>query len=338
MAQISNTFETFDSVGNREELADKIYRITPAETPFVSLIGHMPIQTNHPEWQTDTLATPVTTNNQPEGNDWTYDAIAATTRVGNYAQISEKSLIISETQDKTDKAGRKAEMAYQVVKKGRELKTDIEVTLLSNQASSAGSGNGATNRTSGGFRAWLATNDTLGAAGGPASGGFNTSTSVVDAATNGTQEAFTKARLDTTILNAYNAGGSPTVGMLSPYAKTVFSTFLDDANIVPLRVNANKTGKNTLVASAEIYHSDFGDITMMPNRQMARAGAAVARNVFLVDPTMVAMGVFRDIKVNKPAKTGDAEKRVLNTEYTLCVKNEAAHGVIADCFGLTAST
>jgi len=306
------------------------------ETPFLSLIGHSPIKTTHPEWQTDTLATPDTTNNQPEGNDWTYDARTATTRVGNYAQISEKTLIVSRTQDKTDTAGRKSDLAYHVQKAGRELKTDMEVILLSNQASSAGSGNGATNRTLGGMRAWLASNDDLGGSG--ASGGFNTSTSVVDAATNGTQRAFTKAIMDSVILNTYNAGGSPTVGMVSPYVKTVFSTMLDDANIVPLRASAQTRGKNTLIASAEIYHSDFGNISIMPNRQMARAGATIARNGFFIDPQMVVMGVFDDIKLHKPAKTGDAEKRVLNTEYTLCVKNEAAHGVAADLYGLTAST
>jgi hypothetical protein len=212
----------------------------------------------------------------------------------------------------------------------------MEVILLSNQASSAGTGNGATNRKLGGLRAWLASNDDLG--GGGSSGGFNSSTSVVDAATNGTQRAFTKALLDATILSTYNAGGSPTVLMTSPYVKTVFSTFLDDANIVPLRVNANATGKNTLIASAEIYHSDFGNVSVMPNRQMARAGATIARNAFLIDTDMVKMGVFRDVAIHEPSKTGDAEKRVLNTEYTLLVQNEAAHGVIADLYGLTAST
>jgi hypothetical protein len=338
MAQISNTWETFDATGIREELADKIYRITPEETPFLTLVSHVPIKTTHPEWQIDTLASPDTTNNQPEGNDWTYAALSATSRVGNYAQISDKTLIVSNTLDETDKAGRKSELAYQVAKKGRELKTDMESILLSNQASLAGSGNGATNRKSGGLRAWLATNDDLG--GGGSSGGYNTSTNVVDAATNGTQRAFTKAIMDSCILNAYNAGGSPTVAMCSPYVKTVFSTFLDDANIVPLRVNVDnpKSNKNTLVASAEIYHSDFGNITFMPNRQMARAGAAVARNCFFIDPSMVAMGVFRDVQIHKPAITGDAEKRVLNTEYTLLVRNEAAHAVAADLYGLTAST
>jgi len=334
MAQISNTFETFDAIGNREELADRIYNITPEETPFVSLIGHSPIKTTHPEWQTDSLATPDTTNNVMEGNDWTYSALSPTTRVGTYAQISEKTIIISTTQEKTDKAGRKSELAYNVAKSGVELKTDQEVILLSNQASSAGSGNGATNRTLGGMRAWLTTNDSLGASG--ASGGF--SAGLVTAATNGTQRAFTKALLDANILSAYNAGGSPKVLMVAPYVKTVFSTFLDDANVVPLRSQANTTGKNTLIASAEMYHSDFGLISVLPNRQMARAGATIARNAFLIDAEMVAMGVYRDIKNHKPSKTGDSEKRVLNTEYTLCVKNEAAHGVIADLFGLSAST
>src|SRR6185312_16429321 len=135
MAQIANTWETYDAVGNREELADKIYNITPEETPFLSLIPHVPVKTTHPEWQTDTLASPDTTNNQPEGNDWTYGALSATTRVGDYCQISEKTLIVSRTQDNTDKAGRKSDLAYHVAKKGRELKTDMEVILLSNQAS-----------------------------------------------------------------------------------------------------------------------------------------------------------------------------------------------------------
>jgi len=333
MAQIANTFETYDAVGNREELADKIYQITPEETPFTSLIGRKSVASIHPEWQTDTLATPVTTNNQPEGNDWSFDAISPTTRVGNYCQISDKPIIISRTQDNTSKAGRKSELAREVAKKGVELRTDIEVTLLSNQAASAGSGNGATNRTSAGFRAWLATNDDLGAGG--ASGSF--SAGIQGAATNGTQRAFTKAILDSVILSTYNAGGNPDVLMVSPYVKTVFSRILDDADVVPLRKEL-KSGQATIVAAADMYLSDFGLITVVPNRQMARAGATVARNAFLVDPKMVVMGVFDDIQVHKPAKTGDAEKRVLNTEYTLVVQNEAAHGVAADLFGLTASS
>jgi len=336
MAQISNTYETYDATGNREELADRIYQITPEETPFLSLIGRKPVSSVHPEWQTDTLATPDTSNNQPEGNDWSYTAITATSRVGNYTQISDKRIIISRTQDRTSKAGRKSELAREVAKKGVELRTDMEVITLSNQASLAGTGNGATNRKLGGLRAWLSSNDDMGSGG--SSGGFNTSTSVVDAATNGTQRAFTKAILDSVILSTYNAGGNPNTLMVSPYVKTVFSRIMDDADVVPLRTDVKGKGQATIIAAADMYRSDFGLITVIPNRQMARAGATIARNAFLIDPKMVALGVFDDIQLVKPAKTGDAEKRVLVTEYTLCVHNQAAHGVAADLYGMTASS
>ena len=297
------------------------------------MIEHGSVKTTHPEWQIDTLRTPVTTNNQPEGNEWSFDALTATTRIGNYAQISDQKVNVSATLDETDKAGRGSELEYQVAKAGKELKTDIEVTILANQASSAGTGNGATNRSSAGLRAWITSNDDMG--GGGSSGSF--SNGIQSAATNGTQRAFTKAILDTVILNTYNAGGNPNTLVVSPYVKTVFSSFLDDANIVPLRANAEMKGKRALIASAEVYVSDFGNISVLPNRQMARA-SGVARNAFLIDPDMLKYGVFRDMKVHKVAKTGDAEKRVLNTEWTLLVNNEAAHGVAADLYGLTASS
>jgi hypothetical protein len=334
MAQVANTFETYDAVGNREELSDKIWQITPEETPGTSLIGRKSVDSIHPEWQTDTLGSVDTSNHQPQGNDWSYDAISPTTRIGNYCQISEKSLIISETQEVVKKAGRKSELAREVAKKGTELKIDMEAIIFSNQAASAGSGDGATNRTSAGFRAWLTTNDSLGAGAG-ASGSF--SNGIQSAATNGTQRAFTKAIMDEVILAAYNAGGNTSVMMMSPYVKTVVSKLLDDADVVPLR-KAQGSGQATLVAAADAYLSDFGLFTVVANRQFARAGAGTARNVYFIDPKMAKVGILRDISVNKPAKTGDAEKRVLNVEYTLIMNNEAAHGVAADIYGLTASS
>ena len=333
MAQVANTFETHDAVGNREELADKIWQITPEKTPFLALIGRKSVSSVHPEWQTDTLASPDTANNQPEGNDWTYDAITATTRVGNYTQISEKSFLISRTQEHTDKAGRKSELARETAKKSTELKIDMEVIALSNQAALAGSGNGATNRKLAGFRAWLATNDSLGATG--ASGSF--SNGIQGAATNGTQRALTKALIDDVVLSTANAGGEARVLMMSNYNKTVASRFLDDADVVPLRKEVGK-GEAMIVGAADSYLTDFGLVTFVPNVQMTRAGATIARNVFLIDPSMVALGIFDDIQVHKPAKTGDAEKRVLNCEYTLIVNNEAAHGVVADTYGISSSS
>jgi hypothetical protein len=336
MSQVSNTYETFDAVGIRETLANTISMITPEETPFLSAIGKRSIDGTHPEWQTDTLSTPDTDNNQPEGNEWTYQAITPTTRVGNYTQISDKRIVISGTLEEVLKAGRTSEVARELRKKGVELKTDQEVIMISNQASSAGSANAAANRKSGGLRAWISTNDQLGGSG--ASGGFNSSTGIVDAATNGTQRAFTKALLDAAISAAYTSGGNPDMLMVSPYVKTVFSTFMSDANVAPQRYETPRRGQTTIVAAAETYLSDFGTVNVVPNRQMARAGASIARNAFLLDTDKLHQGVLRPIRMVTSAKTGDNEKRVILTEWTLIVDNEASQAVVADIFGMTAST
>lgn len=336
MAQVTNTYETFGARGIREELSNTIHNTDPEETPFMSLAGRKSIDSVTPEWQTDSYRAIDLNNNQPEGNEYNFDSRAATTRVKNYAQISYIPFIISGTLDEIKKAGRASEVAYQAVKAGVELRRDMEAILLSNQASSAGSAGGATNRKLGGLRAWIATNDDMN---GGTSGGYNTSTGVVDAAANGTQRAFTKTILDSVVLNTYNNGGNVGKSTLicSPYVKQIFSQIMDDANVAAPRVMFDKN-KNTIMASAEAYKSDFGTFMVVPNRQMAIAGATVARNAFLVDPEMVEVGMFRDIRIEKVAKTGDAEKRVLLAEYTLIVKNEKAHGCAADLYGLTAST
>jgi hypothetical protein len=336
MAQPAGTFDTYDSVGNREDLEDVIYRITPTETPLTSMIGTTKVKAVRHDWQTDTLATPAA-NAQIEGDDYTYTDRAATSRLANYTQISWKTVITSETEDAVDKAGRDTELAYQLAKAGVEVKKDIELALVSNTASVAG--NSTTARKSGGFPAWLVTNMTGTARGATgASGGFNSGTGLVVAATDGTQRAFTKSLLDDAVQRAYQSGGNPDTVMLSPYNKRVFSTFMSDTNVAAFR-NDVSPGKKpaTIMAAADAYLSDFGLLSVVPNRVMATS-AAVARNVFVIEPDKLARGVLRPMTQDTPAKTGDSNKRVIKTEWTLIVKNEAAHSAVADVFGLTSST
>jgi hypothetical protein len=123
--------------------------------------------------------------------------------------------------------------------------------------------------------------------------------------------------------------------MVSPYNKRVFSSFMSDSNVAQQRSAAN--GKKTaIVASADMYLSDFGELAVVPNRVMLNAAAS--RNVLVIDPDFVARGVFRSMRTERVAKTGDAEKRAVLTEFCLVMKNELASTVIADTFGLTAST
>lgn len=333
MTAITNTYLTNNSGRNREVLSDMISMITPEETPLVSLIGKESVDGINPLWNLDALATPSTSNAKAQGDQYDYAAITATTKVGNHTQIMRKDFIVSKTQEAVSKAGPKSDFNREKLKKGVELRTDIEVTISSNQASVLSTG--TTAGKLGGLRAWLTTNDSMGGSG--ASGGYTGG--VVAAATPGTLRAFTKTLLDDNIQSVYTAGGNVSIAMVSPYNKRVFSTFMSDSNVAAQRTQISGSKQATIYGAADTYISDFGPIDVVPNRQWARVGATAARQVFLLDPSKLALGELRPIAEDKEVVVNaDAKAGVLICEVTLICKNEAGLGVVADVFGLTAST
>lgn len=318
MAQLAGTTDTYDLKGLREDLQNRIFMLTPEDTPFMSNIGRGRAKSTRHEWQTDALAAPDTTNAQIEGDEYTYADRSPTVRVGNITQISRKPVLISGTAEAVEKAGRDSELAYQAAKAGTELKKDMEAILLSNQASVAGSNSVA--RKLGGFAAWLETNVSRGTGG--ANGGYNTTTGLVVAATNGTQRAFTETMLKSAQQSAFTEGGNPRIAMLPPAQKVVFSSF---SGIAAIRTAVpNRNNQATIIGAADTYVGDFGTLTTVVNRVQQ------TRDAFLIDPSRAALVTLRPMFVDRPAKTGDAEKRMMVVEYTLRVDNEAAHAVIAD--------
>lgn len=315
MAQPSNSFSGYDAKGIREDLADVIYRIDPTETPFQSSIGTSKATAKYHEWQTQALATAVATNAVIEGDDATTDAVTATVRVGNRTHISDKVARVTGTLEATDRAGRDSEMCYQVLLKGLELKRDIESQLCSNKASVAG--NDTLASVSGGFSAWLESNTDFGTSG--ADGGF--SSGVVSARTDGNTRKFTQAQLDSVLETTYTNGGNPTILMMPPSLKTGFSAF---TGIADLRRETGGKGEATIVAGADYYISNFGNLQVIPQRFMR------ATDVYLIDPKHVKKALLRPMKNWELAKTGDTERRQILEEYTLEVCNEKAHGLIAD--------
>ena len=331
MVQVTGAFDTYQAIGNREQLADAIYMITPEETPLMTLIGREPIDGTHPEWQTDKLAAP-SANAQIEGDTWNFAAFLPTARVGNYTQISDKKIVVTRTQEKVIKAGRKSELKRELKKQGAVLKKDMEYALLSPKASEAG--NSSTARQLAGFPSWLTTNVGRGATGG--NGGFQSGTGLVNAPGAGTKRAWTLTQMDDVLQSVYQNGGNVSTVMVSPYNKRIFSAF---SGIAQLRANQNNQSHEQLAifAGADTYVSDWGVLAIVPNRVMA-TDATVAGNILAIDPTMANVGIFDDIQMYEAAKIGDAERRVLVVEYSFVCRNEAAHGVVADVFGLTAST
>jgi hypothetical protein len=336
MAIVTNTYQTSGAAGkqNRENIIrNTLENIDPSETPVYSMLDRdANVESIKPEWVQSTLSVPNPDNAQLEGDQYSYNAVNQPTRLANFTQIFMRTFIVSETQEAVTKVGDRSEVGRGRAEKGMELLTDMEASILSNNASVGG-----TTRKSAGMRAWTSTNAIMGAGG--ASGGFNTGTGVVDAATNGTQRAFTKALMDAALIAAYGNGGKPTIAVMSPYAKSQFSTFMNDANVAATRVNIQGDRPATIIGAADAYLSDWGLVDVVPDRQMARVGAALARNVFFITPDKLAKGFLRDIMEDKvAAKTGDALPYVLKCEFALINRNPKAHAVVADIFGMTAST
>ncbi len=321
MAIATGTFTTYATVGIREQLMNSIYNISPEDTPFVTAVGRGKAKNIKVEWQTDALASS-SDSAVLEGDEYSYSAPSATARVGNICQINRKTLVISGTDEAVDKAGRKSEIGYQMEKKAAELKLDIERACVGvNQASVAG--NTTTIRRSGSLSSWLTTNASRGSGG--ANGGYNSGTGLTVAATDGTQRAFAESQLKTVMQAAFTAGGKPTIAMMSAGQKTNFSAFAGNAvNRVDNAPAKGSTEQMAIMAAADVYKSDFGNLTAVPNRECR------TRDVFLLDPRYAEIDYLRPFERDKPAKTGDAEKRALLVEWTLVIKNEAAHGVIAD--------
>lgn len=325
MATVANTVLTTAAVGNREELDDVVSLITPSDTPIYSMAGKEKASSKHPEWEYEDLDT-TADNAQPEGNEYNYDAVTPPTRVGNYTQIFTKTFRFSGTQQAVDNAGNAEKRAHELMKKGKAIRKDIEYSIVLNTAST-----NTDPRRSGGLPTWLTSNVSRNSG---SSGGFVGGVTTVE--TTGNLRAWTKTLTDTVLQSIYQNGGDVTTVVCSPYNKGVFATFMSDTNVAAFRYAAGK-GTNTIIGTADIYESPWGPVKVMANRVMSTA-AATARRVFALDPGMVKWMTLRAIQEDKVAKTGDAENGVLIAEGCLKVVNEKGIGVIADTFGLTAST
>ena len=311
------TYMTYEAKGLREDLSDVIYSISPTDTPFMSSIGKTKATAVLHEWQTDSLAAATLDNFTVEGATASDATMFPTTRVGNRTQIAQKTVKISGTLQSVDKAGRKSEKAYQLAKASSEIKRDMETTLLSNQV--AASGDSSTARKLGGLQAWLNSNYSGGTSG--VAGNLGTT-----ARTDGTNRTFTEALLQTVVRSVYASGGNPKVLMVNPAHKQLVSAF---TGIAAQRFMAPSNTPTTIVSAADVYLSDFGAISIVPNRFMTSTNSC-NETAFVLDPDMAAVAYLRPFQTNELAVTGDNESTQLLCEYTLEVRNQAAHGIIAD--------
>lgn len=308
MAQPANTFSAFDAVGNREDLSDLIANVDPYDTPAMSLLRTETAKATLKEWQSDTLEAANLANAVIEGDDAVGDVIAPTVRLRNTLQTSTKVVIVSTIQERVDKAGRASELSYQIMKRGKRLKTDMEGIIMSNQARDAGSDTVA--RKLRGMEAWYATNVSRGAGG--ASGTDTT------AATDGTQRPFSEALLKTVLQLGYTNGANLKYAMFGPFNRTQMSAITGGAT------KFYNTQDKRLIATITVYESDFHVLKIVPNRFTRD------RTLHLLDPEYAAVAWLEPITMQELAVTGLTKKRQMWGSFTLQVDTERAHAVVAD--------
>lgn len=318
MALFTGTVHTYlrgDSI--REELSDMIYNIDPEETPFISNVGKESTQATYYEWLTDSLASAVTNNAVLEGDEVAFTTSADRIRLGNYTQISRKQVIVSGTQRAVNQAGVDDELAYQVAKVGKELRLDMEKRACSQYPAVAG---GATTiRETAGFEAFLTTNTSSSSTGASAPTLSGSTKGYPNAApVDGTLRAFSETILKEVVQKAWTSGGKANMCLLGPVNKARASGF---TGIAQIRKEAAGAAPATIMGAADVYVSDFGNITFYPSR-LVRESAAL-----FVDPNYASIVTLRPFELMELAKTGDADKRALIVEWGVKVNTEKAHGV-----------
>jgi hypothetical protein len=308
VAIVTNTFLTFDAIGNREDLQNKIFNIAPLDCPVLNMSAKKKATARVHDWQTQALAA-AGANAQIEGDETAFTAVTPTARVTNRTQISRKEVVISDTQETVDKAGRDSEMMYQIGLKRNELKRDMEFVLTNNQVPVTGNSTTAPQLRP--LKSWYITGNSSFGAGGSAG-----TTSA--AATDGTQRALTEDLFKTVAQAVWTAGGMPGDVVVGPVNKQKVSAFAGNAT------RMDKSEDKTVVATVDVYESDFGKYRIHASR------FSRDRDMHILDRSLLGIAYLRPMKLVPLAKTGDAEKAHVVVEYTLEVGHPSGIGVVND--------
>ncbi|REJ67617.1 MAG: hypothetical protein DWQ28_06470 [Proteobacteria bacterium] len=311
-------YKTSSAIGEREDLANVIYRIDPSEVPFFSNVKKETCSSIFTEWQTQELAAASSTNYVNEGASISTAAATPTVRLGNYCQISVKSFATSGTLDAVDTAGREREHQYQKLLKGIELRRDIEKAITDTDVARSSSDP----RKSASLTTWM-TNGSVGASGAFSSGDGT------DTLTNGTDRALTLALIEDGMQDAWTDGGNPSMMLCSATNRANFSDLSASGNLVSNDVNMTAAKEVAYVGSTSVFLTDFGTVNATPSRYMSND------KLFLLDPEFASLCTLngRNFLEKDMGDTGDNQQTMIITEWALKVQAPKAHALVADLSG-----
>lgn len=306
-----------------EDVEDVIWLLNPMDTWALSNLDRVQASNTYHEWLSDNLAAPAS-NIVREGDDATFSTAVPAARLGNYTQICNKTFITSDTLEEVKKYGRSSEQGRLGSKLLMELKRDMETAIITNQGSSAGGS--ATGRSLASMESWIAgPTSTNGAAAnavattntsGSTTAGFSgsTVTAPTDGATAGA--ALTEATLKAALQGAWTKGGDPRVILVGALGKGYIDGF---TGVATRFVDSQPNKQAAIIGAANMYVSSFGSPHMVVLSRYMRSSVALC-----LDPDYWALAFLRNPTKKPLAKTGDATKSLIVTEFTLVCRNPAA--------------
>jgi hypothetical protein len=319
MAQPTNTFDSYaGNTTNAEDVHASLYLTTPEATPALSAGRQFKAENRTHEWIRDNYRAPSATNAVIEGDDRNGTAITPPQRVGNYTQLMDQVVVVSQTQQQVKTLGRSNEYKRLVGKAMIEVKRDLEARLVSKLPAVAG--NSSTARQTAGLGALVFSNALHNGAGATAAhnSGFATT-----ANTAGTLRTFAEPLVKTAMQTIFAASGEmPTFAMMSPNHKAIFSTF---TGIALNRYALKGKEQATIIGGADVYVSDFGSLTIVPNYVMVGS-----TDVYLLNGDAYGVAYLDKFQKKDLAVTGHSDKCLVWAEAAVVVTAEKALGKISD--------
>lgn len=306
--------EPIGTGGNREDLSDVLYDLSPTETPFISLAKKGKADATHHEWLTDSLEDPAK-NAVVEGHVAEPKKAGSRVRLGNYTQILEKTASVTGTQEKAKKGGGiKSEMAYQVARRMKEIKRDLERTLVGSSPQAAKAGSDSVAREMASFVSFMNSDTWEGAQSGTTAPTGDGKTAPVA----GTARQFDQSLLVAALEKMWtqSSGAENLTALMGASIRGAFSKLPGTAT------RYVSTDDARLQASIDVYDGDFHTVTAVPDRWSDPAA------MFLIDKDYVSIDDYRPIFSQDLATTGDGMQKQIIWETTLKVGNPLAHYVI----------
>ena len=320
----SNTFDTTNpgsAVSNREDLLDVLTILAPEETPVLSSAPKSKASATFVEWTVDSLSAPVTTG-VAEGSDVTAftDKFAGRARLGNYVQKFRRDFMVSDLQNAVDSVG-PAKIAQAEAKAVREIKRDIEATLMSNNDRSVEDG-GSTVYGLRGLGDWI---DSAGPADVPAA--YRTPAASISASGAITETVFNN--LITSIYRVTGTTNSLTLvadtalrRVISDYARTSGSS---DYSVRQVTYNGEVS---TIKLAVEMYESDHGMVSIVNMNPDCAPDTSNKDTGYLINPDYYGVAELISLGSTRLPNLGGGDRGYVDSTLTLLVKHPGAHGKI----------